>query len=52
MITHPLHTNVFLETHAYNFPFAKQDGEKRFEDEGGFFKEASDAQFEQQFDNP
>ena len=29
VITHPLHTNVFLETHAYNFPFAKQDGEKQ-----------------------
>ena len=29
VITHPLHTNVFLETHAYNFPFAKQDGKKQ-----------------------
>ena len=29
VITHPLHTNMFLETHAYNFPFAKQDGEKQ-----------------------
>ena len=51
VIMHPLHTNVFLETHAYNFPFAKQDGMKRG-DEGGLFKKASDAPFEQQYDNP
>ena len=29
VIMNPLHTNVFLETHAYNFQFVKQDGKKQ-----------------------
>ena len=29
VITHPLHTNAFLDTHAYNyFPFVKENGRK------------------------
>ena len=29
VITHPVHTNAFLDTYACNFPFVKKDGKKR-----------------------
>ena len=31
VVAHPLHTNAFLDTHAYNFPFVENfvDGKNR-----------------------
>ena len=39
VVAHPLHTNAFLDTHAYNFPFVENfvDGKKRRGWGGGFF---------------